>query len=145
MPKLKGHIISGVYPSNWPEIALRIKEKAGKRCERCHHPAEGPWKMGDRAKAILQGRAGYELTQSAGLGRMPCDELCTHSKTGKQRMLTVDHLDGNKSNCADWNLAALWQSCHLHIQGRVRMEQFYAFEHSGWMKPHIAGMEKARA
>lgn len=58
--------------------------------------------------------------------------------------LTIHHLDNDKSNCEEWNLAALCQRCHLHIQNKVEMRQHYAFEHSDWMKPHVAGMEKAR-
>lgn len=54
-------------------------------------------------------------------------------------MLTVHHLDLNKSNCAWWNLAALCQRCHLTIQGKVIMEQPYMFEHSEWFKPYVAG------
>ena len=30
--------------------------------------------------------------------------------------LTVHHLDGNPQNCADDNLVALCQRCHLHVQ-----------------------------
>ncbi len=26
------------YPPNWPEIATRVKERAGWRCENCGHP-----------------------------------------------------------------------------------------------------------
>lgn len=33
-------------------------------------------------------------------------------------VLTVHHLDGDKSNCRWWNMAALCQRCHLRIQGR---------------------------
>ena len=57
--------------------------------------------------------------------------------------LTVHHLDMNKSNCADWNLAALCQRCHLRIQGKVDFEQQYLFEHSEWMRPHVAGFKAA--
>ena len=53
--------------------------------------------------------------------------------------LTVHHLDGDKSNCARWNLAALCQRCHLRIQGKVFMPQCYMFEHSDWFKPHVKG------
>lgn len=53
--------------------------------------------------------------------------------------LTVHHLDCDKSNCEDWNLAALCQVCHLHIQGKVFLAQFYMFEHSDWFVPHIVG------
>lgn len=57
-------------------------------------------------------------------------------------VLTVHHLDGNKANCKDWNLAVLCQRCHLKIQGRVKMDQNF-FEAilpvSEWFKPHLEG------
>lgn len=56
--------------------------------------------------------------------------------------LTVHHLDGNKANCEEWNLAALCQRCHLSVQGRVKMEQLFFLEVlpiSGWFKPHYDG------
>ena len=68
-------------------------------------------------------------------------ERCGHKnerETG--HVLTVHHLDGDKANCADWNLAALCQRCHLKIQGRVKMGQGF-FEEllpvSEWFKPHL--------
>lgn len=67
-------------------------------------------------------------------------ERCGHPhdpKTGYT--LTVHHLDLNPENCADWNLAVLCQRCHLHIQGKVIMEQYFMFAHSEWMKPHVEG------
>jgi hypothetical protein len=90
------------YPPDWPEIALRIKQKHDWNCERC----------------------GVHHMSSPGF------------------VLTVHHLDGNKANCADWNLAALCQRCHLRIQGRVKMDQGF-FEAvmpvSEWFRPHLAG------
>ena len=53
--------------------------------------------------------------------------------------LTVHHLDIDPSNCKWWNLAALCQRCHLHIQAKVDMTQPYMFEHSEWFKPYVAG------
>jgi 5-methylcytosine-specific restriction endonuclease McrA len=53
--------------------------------------------------------------------------------------LTVHHLDGDPTNNAWWNLAALCQRCHLHIQGKVRMPQYWMFEHADWFKPYVAG------
>lgn len=52
-------------------------------------------------------------------------------------------LDDDKSNCADWNLAALCQVCHLQMQDRLEMRPAWIFEHSDWLKPHIQGREKA--
>jgi hypothetical protein len=54
-------------------------------------------------------------------------------------MLTVHHLDLDKSNCSWWNLVALCQRCHLHIQGKVIMHQPFMFDHSDWFKPYVAG------
>lgn len=54
-------------------------------------------------------------------------------------MLTVHHIDLNKSNCEWWNLAALCQRCHLQIQHKVDITQPYMFEHSAWFKPYAAG------
>lgn len=86
----------GEYPPNWDEIATRIKDLAGWKCERCDMP-HGP---------------------------CPC-------------ILTVHHLDGDKSNCEDWNLAALCQRCHLIVQARVKFYQDYALEHTPWMLKHV--------
>lgn len=70
-------------------------------------------------------------------------ERCGHPHDVKSgHVLTVHHLDGNKSNCADWNLAALCQRCHLRIQGRVKMNQMFFSEIldvADWFKPHLKG------
>lgn len=54
-------------------------------------------------------------------------------------MLTVHHIDLDKSNCRWWNLAALCQRCHLQIQAKVDVKQVYMLEHSEWFKPYVAG------
>lgn len=67
-------------------------------------------------------------------------ERCRHDhEPAAGYTLTVHHLDGDRSNCTRWNLAALCQRCHLSIQGRVFMPQFYMFEHSEWFQPHVLG------
>ncbi len=67
-------------------------------------------------------------------------ERCGHPHDVKSgHVLTVHHLDGNKGNNADWNLACLCQRCHLAIQGKVFLPQFYMFPHSEWMIPHVKG------
>jgi len=57
--------------------------------------------------------------------------------------LTTAHLIPDKGNCARWNLAALCQRCHLHIQGKVDFVQPYMFPHSEWMRPHVDGFRAA--
>ena len=65
---------------------------------------------------------------------------CGHAHDPKAGYsLTVHHLDMNPANCLWWNLAALCQRCHLHIQHKVVMERPYMFEHTAWFKPYVAG------
>lgn len=69
-----------------------------------------------------------------------CCERCHHPNDQKSgHVLTVHHLDINPANNDWWNLAVLCQRCHLHIQNKVRLDQPYMFDHSGWFKPHVAG------
>lgn len=109
------------YPETWPEVARAIKEAAGWRCVRCGHPHERPGQ------------------------RIPCDNHCDPLRhpgglnDGRQRILTVHHLDGIKHNLAWWNLVPLCQVCHLIIQAKVVIEREYMFEHSEWFKPYVAG------
>lgn len=76
-------------------------------------------------------------------------ERCGHAnevETG--HVLTVHHLDGDKSNCAEWNLAALCQRCHLRIQGRIKMDQLFFIEITGmaeWFKPHYEGYLQSKS
>lgn len=54
-------------------------------------------------------------------------------------MLTVHHLDLNKSNCRWWNIPALCQKCHLSVQGRVVIDRPWVMaDHSDWFKPYVA-------
>jgi hypothetical protein len=76
------------------------------------------------------------VKEAAGWRCVRCD--APNSREG-WRILTVHHLDGQKSNCRWWNLAALCQRCHLTIQGKVRMDQAYMHEHSEWFRPYVAG------
>lgn len=83
----------------------------------------------------IKERAGWRC-ERCGAAHSPSTGYC----------LTVHHLDGDKSNCADWNLAALDQRCHLKIQARVKMDQGF-FEAmlpvSEWFKPHLEGYRES--
>ncbi len=75
-----------------------------------------------------------------------CCERCGHPNEPTPWVLTVHHLDGDKWNLNDWNLAALCQRCHLRVQGRVNFMQDWPFDHSPWMARHVEGHnEWARA
>lgn len=114
-------MFSGQYTDDWKEIADGVKDKVGWRCARCGHPAEKPGQ------------------------RVRCDDKCDPSRhpgglnDGRQRVLTIHHLTGQKDLNLWWNLAPLCQVCHLVIQGKVVMERRWMFEHSDWFKPYVAG------
>lgn len=82
-------------------------------------------------KAIAQ-----QVKDEAGRKCIRCDHP---HEPGTGYTLTVHHLDNDKSNTRWWNLAALCQRCHLHIQSKVRMERVWMFEHSEWFRPFVAG------
>ena len=76
-----------------------------------------------------------------------CCERCKHPDDRESgHVLTVHHLDGNKSNNKKWNLAVLCQRCHLYIQGSVIMDQmlFDFVKVSEWFKPHLEGYKRSK-
>lgn len=79
------------YPSNWRDISLAIKDRAGWRCE-----CEGECGRGthDGRCPNLHGEPAYG--------------------TGSKVILTTAHLDHTPENCDPLNLKAMCQGCHLH-------------------------------
>lgn len=114
---------TGDYPDDWKTIATAVKDAAGWRCVRCSHPHETPGNP------------------------VSCDDQCDPTRhrngklnDGKQRILTVHHLNNDKTCVEWWNLAALCQVCHLIIQAKVDMNRpWLMFPHSEWFKPYVAG------
>lgn len=74
-----------LYPKNWKETSLRIRARAGNRCE---------------------GAPGIYEDCRAENGK-------PHPVTGSRVILTVAHLNHDPRDCADANLKALCQRCHL--------------------------------
>jgi len=136
-------------------IKKMVRAMAEHRCVRCLHPYQegtGEWSPCDKQCVHTDECRGQmypgvanpppprpirftqgALTETAGAWalRMPVE--------ARWRILTVHHLDGNKANCRWWNLAALCQRCHLQIQGKVKMERVWPWEHTDWFKPYVAG------
>lgn len=124
------------YPLAWHHLANGrgvkhlVREKAGHSCIRCGHP--------------------YRVGQSRPEWS-PCGKGCTHGEPvrvvdgvteARYRVLTVHHLllgTDAKRDLRWWNLVALCQRCHLTIQGKVRMERVWPYEHTEWFKPYAAG------
>lgn len=72
------------YPKNWPAISKRVRERAGNCCE------------GSPAFPNCRVENGQ-----------------LHPVTGSRVVLTVAHLDHQPEHCADENLKAWCQKCHL--------------------------------
>ncbi len=102
------------YPKEWPAISLRIRERAGWRCEFCEvpHAALGRWISGKWHDAEPKGTG---LRDNPRAGEVfPCRRGDSVVWTKVVRVvLTVAHLDHTPENCADENLRALCQRCHL--------------------------------
>lgn len=100
------------YPKDWPEISKRIRfNRAGGRCEcdgRCGWLLCGTWSDNGH-RAVCRAENGQP-----------------HPQTGSLVVLTVAHLDHTPENCADDNLKAMCQGCHLnydrehHAETRAR-------------------------
>ena len=74
-------------------------------------------------------------------------ERCKGKADKEGESLGVHHLDGDKSNCEDWNLACLCNRCHLKIQARIKMDQLFwqiILPVSEWFKPHLEGYLRSK-
>lgn len=80
------------YPKDWPAISLRVRERAGWRCE---------------------GSPDYPSCRAENGKPNPA--------TGARVVLTVAHLDHRPENCADDNLRAWCQRCHLNYDRKHHM------------------------
>jgi hypothetical protein len=72
------------YPENWPEVSRQIRERAGWKCEGTPHFPDCRAENGK-----------------------------PHPETGSKVILTVAHMDHDKSHADPARLRALCQRCHL--------------------------------
>lgn len=98
------------YPADWPAISRRIREREGNRCKQCGvengsvgaRARDGVWYPAD----LIHG--------------MNCDVGEVLFRDGFPRMIRIvltvaHHPDADPMNCADENLSALCQRCHLAL------------------------------
>jgi hypothetical protein len=103
------------YPPNWREISDRIRfQRAGRRCE-C-------------AGECRRGHTGR------------CDAMHGQPNPATKALviLTVAHLDHTPENCADANLKAMCQACHLSYDADHHAETARATraaEAASWQTP----------
>jgi hypothetical protein len=103
------------YPADWKAISLRIRsERAGNRCEECgveNHAIGGRLADGTFMPAIGNPSLG-EMAQCEGGETLRIIRI----------VLTVAHLDHQPENCADENLRALCQRCHIRHDAKMKAE-----------------------
>lgn len=111
------------YPKDWPAISQRIRQRAGNSCEFCgvENGALGGrkggvfWKAKPLGEKLLRlewpapGTVAWCLPPDRGDGKGLQGDYLRIIRI----VLTVAHLDHTPENCADENLKALCQRCHL--------------------------------
>ena len=102
------------YPKDWKAISLRIRERAGQRCEcrgECGHQHAGQACGAPNGAMIKRG----EFNKADWVPHHGCslclggDRECRPVKV----ILTVAHLNHDAMDCRDENLRAWCQFCHL--------------------------------
>lgn len=108
-----------LYPDDWPQISLRIRERAGWKCEECGLP-NGALIIRStvdpaRYMTYIPEKDWYVNMQGdpARLSEIPEEYWDDTDRPYVKVVLTVHHKDFNPSNCADENLACLCQRCHF--------------------------------
>jgi 5-methylcytosine-specific restriction endonuclease McrA len=119
------------YPKDWKAIRARILERAGNCCEQC--------KVANHTR-IARGTGEDADTYMTDDARWYCAD--TGECYGERRMsdydvlrmtdivLTIAHLDHTPENCADDNLKALCQRCHLRYDAEHHARSSQATRHS---------------
>ncbi len=102
------------YPADWKDISIRIKDRAGWRCE-----CEG------------------ECGRATHVGRCPNVHNGIAYGSKSVVILTTAHLDHTPENCDPRNLKAYCQGCHLHydrdhhkqsaLQTRIKRQGLISF------------------
>lgn len=99
-----------LYPDDWDEIALAIKEAANWHCQSCGKPCRKPGETVEQLAERLEGTIWegdmweYHADEESGeWGYVPKPQRFT---------LTVAHLNHVPSDCSPDNLRALCAPCH---------------------------------
>ena len=105
------------YPPDWPEIRARILRRAGNRCERCdvaNHALGGRTRDGEFLPALPLGERRLRLEWPRPGTVAWCGDGEHDVRLRIIRIvLTIAHLDHQPKNCADDNLRAWCQRCHV--------------------------------
>lgn len=102
------------YPPNWASISISIRERANWRCEWCDAP-NSKYIVRVAGAPLL---AAWKTVTICGISkRVPWGDFTVapdRAPGSTKIVLTVAHLDRDRTNNDPSNLAALCQRCHLN-------------------------------
>lgn len=100
------------YPPDWTEISRRIREdRAGGKCEQCGAPNGQVIARGTDGTYMLMDGQVFDAETGEAKGWARGSEYPLNRFV--RIVLTCGHLDHDPRNCADDNLRAWCQRCHL--------------------------------
>jgi hypothetical protein len=116
-----------LYPANWREISIRIRERDGNRCKECGVP-NGVIIQRSSVNAELYiwydeaNDCWRQMNTDAPIRLSEIPDEYSLSRPIRV-VLTVAHLyDDTPANCADDNLASLCQLHHLRLDGKLHAQ-----------------------
>lgn len=140
------NVYAGQYPTDWERQSLEVKESAGWRCVRCHHPFAPDQgsplfcdDMCDTSRGIHRRVESGDDRANQHIGPRVKRINSRNAEWLRAINYGVHHFDGDKSNSQWWNLLAMCNSCHLKTQSSVIPERPWILEHSEWAKPYVGG------
>lgn len=102
------------YPKEWPAIRERILARAGNCCEKCKAPNRQRIARGggdDAGTYMLDTAEVFDDQTGDRLGQIRMSDYDVARMVDV--VLTIAHLDHTPENCAEENLRAWCQKCHL--------------------------------
>lgn len=116
------------YPENWDAISMRIRERAGWKCEEC-----GVENGADILRSTVDGSRYIVLDEQTRFYRWPDGTLIKPEdvpgeyptwRKHTRIVLTTAHLDHDTTNNVDSNLRSMCQRCHNRYD--MPMRQLHA-------------------
>lgn len=109
------------YPTNWGEIAMKVKNAAHWKCQECGRPCRRPGQSWEDILAIASAYWADDINHP------------------RRFVLTVAHLDQDPSNNDPSNLRALCAPCHLRHDAPYREANSQAKRERAGQLPLLGG------
>ena len=111
------------YPKNWKEIRAHILERAGNKCEGSpRYPdcrIQNGWFRNNTTGEVTHDAMQFETW------------TLVDGDSASMIVLTIAHLDHTPENCADDNLKAMCQRCHLTYDAKHHAQSSYHTRRKG--------------